>query len=266
MDIKDALWEDVLTVGRLIAVCFGNLGIAGCICQVHTHKLLTCLVAMTLFRVALAVLAHAAARMAQAVHQRQAALHQRRPVGAHARPSRGASGHLGRMGREPVDRRSQLRHPRLVWLVGRRRTAHFPALLATGRKSGPLSNRPSQRAALQRVRGREQTGRSRHDVLLAQGAQHLQQRRPAVRLLGPVHRRLPRSRLAAVPVCRGLWQLVRDVRPHARGPHAEGARVGALGAGPHGPAPDLRLRSLLQRSETGPDCAARARRCRRRRC
>ena len=40
MDIKDALWEDVLTVGRLIAVCFGNLGVAGCICQVHTHGLL----------------------------------------------------------------------------------------------------------------------------------------------------------------------------------------------------------------------------------
>jgi len=25
MDLKDALWEDVLTVGRLIAVCFGNV-------------------------------------------------------------------------------------------------------------------------------------------------------------------------------------------------------------------------------------------------
>lgn len=33
MDLKDALWEDVLTVGRLIAVCFGNHGIGGCICQ-----------------------------------------------------------------------------------------------------------------------------------------------------------------------------------------------------------------------------------------
>ena len=34
MDIRDGLWEDVLTVGRLLAVCFGNHGIAGCICQV----------------------------------------------------------------------------------------------------------------------------------------------------------------------------------------------------------------------------------------
>jgi len=25
MDLKDALWEDVLTVGRLVAVCFGNV-------------------------------------------------------------------------------------------------------------------------------------------------------------------------------------------------------------------------------------------------
>lgn len=33
MDIRTALWDDILTVGRLIAMCFGNHGIAGCICQ-----------------------------------------------------------------------------------------------------------------------------------------------------------------------------------------------------------------------------------------
>lgn len=25
MDLRDALWEDVLTVGRMIAACFGNV-------------------------------------------------------------------------------------------------------------------------------------------------------------------------------------------------------------------------------------------------
>lgn len=33
MDIKDALWEDVFTVIRLIGVCFANAGIGGCICN-----------------------------------------------------------------------------------------------------------------------------------------------------------------------------------------------------------------------------------------
>ena len=33
MDVRAALFDDVLTVGRLIASCFGNHGLAGCICQ-----------------------------------------------------------------------------------------------------------------------------------------------------------------------------------------------------------------------------------------
>lgn len=33
MDIKDGLWQDILTVGRLIATCIGGHGLAGCICQ-----------------------------------------------------------------------------------------------------------------------------------------------------------------------------------------------------------------------------------------
>lgn len=33
MDLKDGLWQDVLTIVRLIGVCFGNHGIAGCLCQ-----------------------------------------------------------------------------------------------------------------------------------------------------------------------------------------------------------------------------------------
>ena len=36
MDLKDALWEDVLTVVHLVATCFSNLGLSGCICQVST--------------------------------------------------------------------------------------------------------------------------------------------------------------------------------------------------------------------------------------
>ena len=33
MDLKDAMWEDLWTVYRLIGVCLGNHGIGGCICK-----------------------------------------------------------------------------------------------------------------------------------------------------------------------------------------------------------------------------------------
>lgn len=33
MDLKEALWFDVVTVVHLMAKCFGHLGLAGCICQ-----------------------------------------------------------------------------------------------------------------------------------------------------------------------------------------------------------------------------------------
>ena len=33
MEVRAAFWEDIMTVGRLIAQCFGNHGLSGCICQ-----------------------------------------------------------------------------------------------------------------------------------------------------------------------------------------------------------------------------------------
>jgi hypothetical protein len=31
--LVDAIWADVLTVARLLAVCFGKFGLGGCVCQ-----------------------------------------------------------------------------------------------------------------------------------------------------------------------------------------------------------------------------------------
>lgn len=31
--LVDAIWSDVLTVARLLAVCFGKFGLGGCVCQ-----------------------------------------------------------------------------------------------------------------------------------------------------------------------------------------------------------------------------------------
>jgi hypothetical protein len=36
MDVKDGFWEDLFTVIRLIAVCFGNHGLSGCMCKFYT--------------------------------------------------------------------------------------------------------------------------------------------------------------------------------------------------------------------------------------
>lgn len=33
MQLVDAIWADVLSVARLLAVCFGNNGLDGCMCQ-----------------------------------------------------------------------------------------------------------------------------------------------------------------------------------------------------------------------------------------
>lgn len=33
MQLVDAIWADVLSVARLLAVCFGTQGLGGCMCQ-----------------------------------------------------------------------------------------------------------------------------------------------------------------------------------------------------------------------------------------
>lgn len=31
--LRNAIWADVLTVARLLAVCFSSFGLGGCVCQ-----------------------------------------------------------------------------------------------------------------------------------------------------------------------------------------------------------------------------------------
>ena len=38
MDLVDAIWFDVMTVVRLIAVCFGKFGLSGCLCQLSVSE------------------------------------------------------------------------------------------------------------------------------------------------------------------------------------------------------------------------------------
>lgn len=36
--LVDAIWADVLTVARLLAVCFGKFGLGGCVCQMAVSQ------------------------------------------------------------------------------------------------------------------------------------------------------------------------------------------------------------------------------------
>lgn len=38
VDLVDAIWFDVMTVVRLVAVCFGKFGLSGCLCQLSVSE------------------------------------------------------------------------------------------------------------------------------------------------------------------------------------------------------------------------------------
>lgn len=84
--LVDAIWSDILTVVRLVSVCFGKLGLSGCVCQLVvrglvclTHGLESC---VNLLGLVLCDADHAATPLAQGEHEQTSALRGWGPIPA----------------------------------------------------------------------------------------------------------------------------------------------------------------------------------------